>query len=59
MVYKLITSTYSVLMSKKIFAHKTTFPTTRIGVAGVWLAVLDEQRWHRVRGERRGDYNFR
>lgn len=40
MVYKLITSTCSVLMSKKLFAHKTTFPATRIGVAGVWLAVL-------------------
>ena len=40
MVYKLITSTYSVLMSKKIFAHKTTFPTTRIGAAGIWLVLL-------------------
>ena len=40
MVCKLITSTYSVLMSKKLFAPKTSSLPTRIGMAGVWLALL-------------------
>jgi hypothetical protein len=40
MVYHMKTAPYSVLMSKKPFALRTTSPAARIGRAGIWLALF-------------------